>query len=187
MTSASTTTTSAAAEHVPSETAGLGALGINASALLFQVINFLLLLIILRWAVYKPLLKVLRQRRELAEEALANADAARQAKGEAEAQRRQALQEAEREATLLVTRARQQADAVVAAAREQGKADAERLQREADATITAEAAKVSRELRRNMMELVARAASFVLKKKLDSATDKELLKEAMAQAQRQKV
>jgi F-type H+-transporting ATPase subunit b len=51
-------------------------LGIDWRLLISQAVNFLLLLIILRILVYKPLLNLLRKRREKIEEGLAKADEA---------------------------------------------------------------------------------------------------------------
>lgn len=54
----------------------LGQLGIDWRLLLSQAVNFFLLLVALRLLVYKPLIKLLRDRRERIEEGLAKADEA---------------------------------------------------------------------------------------------------------------
>lgn len=54
----------------------LGQLGINVPLLLSQAVNFILLLIVLRVFVYKPLLKILHDRRARIEEGLVKAEEA---------------------------------------------------------------------------------------------------------------
>ena len=46
---------------------GLGALGINASAFVIQLITFILVFLVLRQWAFKPILKILNERRETIE------------------------------------------------------------------------------------------------------------------------
>ena len=54
----------------------LQTLGINGKLLIAQLVNFLIVLLILRWAVYKPLLEAMRKRRERIEFGIKGAEEA---------------------------------------------------------------------------------------------------------------
>ncbi len=73
-------------------------LGIDWRLLISQAVNFLLLLAILRFAVYKPLLELLRKRKERIEEGLTKADEADRRLGEIEEIGKGKIKEAENSA-----------------------------------------------------------------------------------------
>lgn len=70
-------------------------LGIDWHLLLSQAVNFLLLLVILRFVVYKPLLNLLHKRRERIEEGLTKADEADKRLGEVDRIGKEKIREAE--------------------------------------------------------------------------------------------
>ena len=85
-------TTSFAAETraVQTETAppsGLAALGVDGSVLLVQTVNFFLLLLILSWLLYRPLLRLLSDRQKTIAEGLGAAEAQKRAAAAAEISR----------------------------------------------------------------------------------------------------
>lgn len=80
----------------------LKTLGINGKLLLGQLINFLLVLVILRWAVYKPLLEAMRKRRERIEYGLRGADEAEKQLAGIEVSRQQKMKEADAQAFALM-------------------------------------------------------------------------------------
>lgn len=84
-------------------------LGVDWRLLVSQGVNFLLLLIILRLFVYKPLLKVLADRRARIEEGLAKADEADKRLSEANEIAKTKLKEAEHAGMNLIAEARDKA------------------------------------------------------------------------------
>ena len=77
-------------------------LGINWRLFLAQVANFLLLLLILRLTVYKPLLALLKERRTRIEQGLKDAETAGRRLAEADSVKAMRLREAETEAIALL-------------------------------------------------------------------------------------
>jgi F-type H+-transporting ATPase subunit b len=77
-------------------------LGINWSLLLSQAVNFALLLIVLRIFVYKPLIKLLHDRRVRIEDGLTKADEAERRLREVDLMGKEALKRAENEAVALL-------------------------------------------------------------------------------------
>src|SRR6266446_4141818 len=96
---------------------GLGALGINGQAFLIQLVTFLIAFLVLRRWAFKPILKVLRERRETIENGVKLGEQMEKEQAELEQKVAKALHDA-----------RRQADDIIAAAHDQGRqalADAE--------------------------------------------------------------
>ncbi len=98
-----------------------GQLGIDWRLLLSQAVNFFLLLLVLRIFVYKPLLKLLRDRREKIENGLMKAEEAGRRLEAAEEEHRRRLKDAEAAAVGILRKAETDAkgleERLVAAAR----------------------------------------------------------------------
>jgi F-type H+-transporting ATPase subunit b len=111
----------------------LATFGINWKLLLINAANFGLLLFILWYFLYEPILKMLEERRRTIEQGVADAEAAAKERSETEAARAATLAQAGKEADELLLRAseaaRHKEDELVAA----GEATAETLVREARA------------------------------------------------------
>ncbi len=76
---------------------GIGALGFNVPALIAQLINFTLLLVVFRLFLYKPLLRVLDERRQRIQEGLDASDEAKRRLAETEKEVQAELEKARRE------------------------------------------------------------------------------------------
>lgn len=85
-------------------------LGINGYMLLAQIINFLLLLFILRKFLYAPLMKFMDKRKEIIEEGLANADKAKVELLKIHKIKEEKIIEAEREADKIIEKSKMKAE-----------------------------------------------------------------------------
>ncbi len=159
------------------------ALGVNLPALVAYLVNFLILLGILTFFAYKPLLRVMDQRAERIRESLAAADLARQEAASSRAAIEEQLNEARREGQRLLdqareaaerhreeeaARARQQAEAFVARARED-------IQRERDAAIA--------EVRSNFGDLAITAAERIIRRSVDRQVHQELITQVLEESE----
>jgi len=156
-------------------------LGIDWHLLLSQAVNFLLLLAILRFVVYKPLLTLLHKRRERIEEGLTKADEADKRLGEVDRIGKEKIREAENSAlrilkkteidakdleARLITEAKRKEDAELKnaefALRAQEEASRKAIEQEAAAFIRAAIAKTV-ELSPNAIDekLIAKAVEEV--------------------------
>ncbi len=79
-------------------------LGLNWKLLLAQGVNFLVILLILRFTVYQPLVKVLNERRRRIEKGLKDAEDAGKGLSEVEAVRKEKIAEAEQESIVILSR-----------------------------------------------------------------------------------
>ncbi len=155
------------------------ALGVNLPSLIAYLVNFVVLLGVLYFFAYKPLLRVLDQRSERIKESLAAADQAREAAASSQAAIQQQLDEARREGQRLLDqareaagryreeemgRARQEAEAFVGRARTD-------IQRERDAAIE--------EVRTHFGDLAIAAAEQVIRVSLDRQAHHQLIAQVL--------
>ena len=153
---------------------------------LFQVIiaaaNFLIFLAIIWAFAFKPISKLLADRKARIEEGLRDAEQARRDRESAEAERLAALQEARREANDILTRAQKVAqdsrEADIAAT----KAELERMRERAAAEIDAEKQRAIGELRTEVADLALRAASRVVGETMTSERERRLVQEFLAES-----
>src|SRR5882757_2322128 len=96
-------------------------LGLNWQGLVWHLINFAVLLFLLRLVLYKPIVSMLDARALRVRESMDQADAARRAAEQAEADRQALLAETRREAEAIRSRADEQAKRILADAEARAK------------------------------------------------------------------
>ena len=156
------------------------ALGINVGFLVVQIINFLIVFVVLRSWVYKPIVGLLEKRRETIAKGLEDARIAAEARANAEKEaekllsdaRAKAAQEA-REATL---RVEQQGKEVLAAA----EAKAGKAREKALAEVEQERARILSDLRGQVAALAVAAAQKLIGEALDAKKQRALIDEFFA-------
>ena len=89
-------------------------LGLNVPGLIWHAINFIVLLALLRLVLFKPVVGMLDARAQRVRDSMEQADAARRAAEQAEADRQALLAETRREAEQIRARADQQAKRILA-------------------------------------------------------------------------
>jgi F-type H+-transporting ATPase subunit b len=161
---------------------GIGSLGFNLPALIAQLINFLLLLIIFRLLLYKPLLNMLDQRKRRIEEGLAASDEAKRRLSETEQETAKELDKARQEGQALIAQAQQAANRLRDEETQRARADAEQLIERARGEIALERDAAIAQLRREFAGLAVTAAERVIKKEIDAGTHRQLIDEVLAEA-----
>lgn len=127
--------------------------------LALQAANFLALLGLLTWILWKPMVKMIDERRRAITDGLAAAAAQQAAAAEAEGARRTLLAEAQKESEQMLAETRTQMAAEVTSARAKIDKDRERLQKDAEQFAAAEKAKIEKELRGHVARLVSLATA----------------------------
>jgi len=154
-------------------------LGLNLPTLIVYLVNFLILLGILYFFAYKPLLRAMDQRSERIRDSLAAADRARDEAASSQAAIQEQLNEARREGQRLLDQAREAADRFreeeMGRAREQAEAFIERartdIRRERDAAIE--------EVRSGFGDLAITAAERVIRRSLDRQAHEDLIAQVL--------
>lgn len=165
--------------HEAVESAGIGALGLDARALLFQIINFALLLWLLRRFAYKPIVSVLEARRQRIEESLRTAQTIEATRAALESEKHAVLTQAQQQAQAVVERGKQHAKELVAQAEAKASEKAEQLVAQAEAKIEQEVLAAQRGLKHEVVQLVALATEKIIEEKLDANKDTALIERAL--------
>jgi F-type H+-transporting ATPase subunit b len=121
-----------------------------------QLVNFLIIAFILWRFLIRPLLATMRERQEKISQGITDAEKARRALNEADAERDRILQQASAEAYQLLVNARAEAERLRAAALERAAQDAERLIAEARGNIALERQAMERDVRELSLQLSGR-------------------------------
>ncbi|HEX5823442.1 MAG TPA: F0F1 ATP synthase subunit B [Candidatus Limnocylindrales bacterium] len=152
---------------------------------LFQVIiaaaNFVVFIALIWTFAFKPISKMLADRKTRIEEGLKDAEQARRDRESAEAERVAALQEARRESNEILGRAQKIAQESREADIAATKAELERLRERAAADIEAEKQRAIGELRAEVADLALRAASRVVGETMTSEREKRLVEQFIAE------
>ena len=175
---------SLAPKFAESSSSGISSLGINLKAFIFQLLTFLIVMLILGKFVYPKLVATLEARRRTLEEGLAQAKASEEALAKAEERAEEILAKARATADTSIAEAKQTAETVIASAEDAAAERAKLIVQEAEAHLEQERAKLREQLRGELADLVATATEKIVREKLTSEKDKSLIKRAVAEVAR---
>lgn len=161
---------------------GIADLGINLPVLIAQIVNFTIVLVILWLVAWKPLMKVLDERRERIAESLSAADAAKASVAESERRVNEQVEAGRREAQALIAQAQEISTRIQADARAQAQADADATLARARNEIQLERDTAIADLRREFADMTIQAAEKVINTTLDKNAHKRLIDEALAES-----
>jgi F-type H+-transporting ATPase subunit b len=158
------------------------ALGLNLPQLIAQVVNFFVLLFILRLVAYKPILKMLDERKQKIAEGLNAAEIARAEAASAQANIQAQLDTARREGQEIVANAQNIATRIQTDAREQSAKDREASIERARAEIQQERDRAIADLRGEFADITVRAAEKVINQSLDRQAHQRVIDETLAES-----
>jgi F-type H+-transporting ATPase subunit b len=161
---------------------GIADLGINLPVLIAQLVNFTILLVVLRLVAWGPLTKMLDERRERIAESLSAADQAKAQAAESERQIQDQVEASRREGQALVAQAQEISARIQAEARTQAQADADAMLGRARNEIQLERDQAIADLRKEFADLTIAAAEKVINQSLDRGQHRRLIDEALAQS-----
>ena len=156
------------------------ALGLNLPKLIYQIINFLMLMIILYALLYKRVLAMLAERQQRIEQSLKDAE-----------QVKLQLANAKRDYDAEIAKARQEAASIVAQAQERAKSqeveilaqarrDADKVREEARASAIQERDTLLREAKDQIAQLITITAGQVLGAELKASGHDKLIAESLS-------
>jgi F-type H+-transporting ATPase subunit b len=157
------------------------AFGVNLGALLFQVINFLLLLYLLNRFLFKRVFALLDERQARISKGLEDAESAARDRELARAEREAAMDEARKEAAAMIARATKIAEDSRVEIVAQAKADAEKVTERARDEIIAEKEKAMAELRAHVADLALAAAAKLVRTEMSGPTQRRLVEDFLAE------
>lgn len=153
----------------------LAALGLNGTAIIFQLINFALVAAIIWFLILKPLTKKMTERQKIIEESLERAKKIEDNLRVSEQKYQERVDEAKVEANKIASAATREAEALTQTIKQKARAEIETLVAQTKQTIAAERASLTQELKARTAELVIATAEKLLKEKITSEKDKALI------------
>lgn len=162
------------------ESGGIAALGISLPGLIAQLVNFGILLLVLRLFLFKPIMKVMDERKRKIEEGLQASQAAAHAAENSQEESRRALELARAEGREAVVRAQETAARLSTELEEQARREAESIVERARAEIERERQQAIQSLRAEFADLTVRAAERVVGQSLDRTAHQRLIDETLA-------
>ena len=158
------------------------ALGLNLPQLIAQVVNFFVLLFILRLVAYKPILKMLDERKQKIAEGLNAAEIARAEAASAQANIQAQLDTARKEGQEIVANAQGIATRIQTDAREQSARDREASLERARVEIQQERDRAIADLRSEFADITVKAAEKVINQSLDRQAHQRVIDETLAES-----
>lgn len=162
---------------------GLSALGLNVQSFLFQLITFVIVLLILRKFVFGRLVATLEARRKAVEASLKNAETTADELKKTEAHVAQMMKQARAQADDIVAVAHKEAAALVEEAETKARKRADHIVSEASAQLEQDAKRVRQQIRQETVQLVAAATEKLLGEKIDAKRDSALIERALKEAE----
>lgn len=154
-------------------------LGISWQGLLGQIINFGLLLILLYFIAYKPILRMLDERSRRIKVSMDQAEEIKVKMAETEERVREQLEAARKEGQNIVAQAGQMAERVKEEGRLEARREAESIMARARVEIDSERDQAIEDLRRQFAELAILAAEKVISETLDKERHRRLIDEVL--------
>ncbi|MBA4178976.1 MAG: ATP synthase F0 subunit B [Anaerolinea sp.] len=158
------------------------ALGLNLPQLIAQMANFFVLLLLLRLTLYKPILKMLAERKEKIAEGLNAAEIARAEAAAAQANIQAQLDVARKEGQEIVAGAQTIATRIQSEAREQSARDREAALERARTEIQLERDRAVAVLRGEFAAITVSAAEKVINQSLDRQAHQRIIDETLAES-----
>ncbi|MBI2598837.1 F0F1 ATP synthase subunit B [Candidatus Curtissbacteria bacterium] len=155
--------------------------GIQPILLLAQVVNFLIILFILKKFFYKPIVKMLDDRKNKIEESLKNSALIEEKLAATEEKSAAILDGARKTAEDFIGDAKGEAQRIAAAAAKEAKAQTEETLKKAMEQISSEREKMQKDLEAHMLDLVAATVKKVLGRSLKEVEKKSLTEKSLSQ------
>jgi F-type H+-transporting ATPase subunit b len=158
------------------------ALGINLPMIIAQIVNFTILLVVLRLVLYKPVLKMLDERKQKIAEGLNAAEIARAEAASAQANIQAQLDTARKEGQEIVANAQGIATRIQTDAREQSMKDRDAALERARVEIQQERDRAIADLRSEFADITVKAAEKVINQSLDRQAHQRVIDETLAES-----
>ena len=151
------------------------ALGINLGFLIFQVLNFTIVMILLYAWAYKPIINMLKKREETIAKSLEDARVASEARENAEEEARQIVADAQSEAAARVREATERAEEAARDVQADAEAEAAEARQAAIAEAEQERDRVLADMRGQVAALAMAAAQKLVGDALDETRQRALI------------
>jgi F-type H+-transporting ATPase subunit b len=150
-------------------------MNLDLQQILTQIFGFLLLLWLLKLFAWKPILKILDERKERIGQGLKQIEEAQQELSRLKEEYQAKLKRIDQEAHLRMQEAIAESHQISTEIQEEARAEAKKILEKAQSTIIMEVAKAKVSLKEEIVNLALTATEKLIKHKLDQEKDKELV------------
>jgi F-type H+-transporting ATPase subunit b len=173
--------TTATTEQATGLAAGAQALGLDGRLLAAQIINFIILLLILRKFLYGPLVSFMETRRQAIEASLKKADEIEEKHKEFQIEHEKQINEAKAEAAEMIANAKAAAEGIRQETLAVTQAESEKMLAKAAIEIEEQKVKLLKELKHEVGALVVAATGKIVDEKVADKLDSEMIDDAIRQ------
>ena len=153
----------------------LAALGVDGKSLIFQLITFLFVFLILKRFAFKPISKMLGERRKLIDEGVKAGQEFEKERAQLEKEHKEIVREARVEADKIIATAHKEARDVVRTAEQAAARKADTILADAEVRIGEESERAKKALEKDIVGLISEATEAVVGEKVNSAKDAEII------------
>lgn len=154
---------------------GIGALGISGSSFIIQLLTFVFAYLVLRKYAFKPILKVLDERRQTIESGVRLGEEMQKERAELDTKVKKALADARKQADTIVADASDAARDTVRSAEDKARVKADGIIAEAAARTEQDAQRVRKQIEHEVVTLISEATEAIIEEKLDDKKDAALI------------
>lgn len=177
-TSSQQTTTAESQQHSSSQS-GIAAIGINTTSLIFQIINFIILFILLKYFVFKPIVKMLDKRRNDIAQSLEDVKKITQQKADWEKEHEKLLDEMNKQSSQIILSAKKNAEAIKLEMINDAKKEQAEIVKNATLNIENAKQKSILEAQKELTLLIISATQKVSQKIIDGKTNQALIEKTL--------
>jgi F-type H+-transporting ATPase subunit b len=161
---------------------GFASLGVNLPLLVVFVINFIVLFVLLRLFLYKPVMKMLDERAKRTKDAMELAEATKKEFEQAKVEVQKQIEKGRQEAQAILTQAMQVGERLKEESRQEATKQAQAIVDRTRSELEAERDKIVGDLRREFVDISIAAAEKVIKETLDREKHRKLIEETLKES-----
>jgi len=161
---------------------GFASLGVNLPLLVVFVVNFIILFVLLRLFLYKPVLKMLDERAKRTAEAMEQAEATKKEYEQARVEVQKQIEKGRQEGQAIVAQAMQVGEKLKEESRQEATKQAQMIVDRTRSELEAERGKIVEGLRREFADITISAAEKVIKEILDKEKHRKLIEETLQES-----
>lgn len=158
---------------------GIGALGIDKKAFIIQLVTFLLAFLVLQKFAFKPILKIMNQRRETIESGVKLGEQMKKDQAELEVKVAEELAKARKQADGIIAQAQDTSRQTIREAEDKARDKAAGILKEADERIATDTKRARKQLEGELVGLISDATEAIIGEKVDAQKDAQLIDRAL--------
>lgn len=153
--------------------------GVDPLLLLAQIVNFTILLLLLKLFLYKPILKILEERKKKVEHSIKSAEAIERKLAKVEEEQQKFLDQAKNEANKIIAEAKSEAKELTEKTITQTRQTAEEILTKNEQHLKLEKEAMLLEVKKELADLVAVATAKVVGKSLNEKDNQEIINQTL--------